>query len=99
MTSVLDKNAGKAFIHRTKIYCLVTKLYEVFNRLQAFLYFLLWGIKVGIERKHIFHSWLHRALEDKTVSSVNTDLGAEACSVLQDHLSSFREMFQISHPL
>ena len=47
MTSVLDKNAAKAFIHRTKIYSLVTKLYEVFNRLQAFLYFLLWGIKVG----------------------------------------------------
>ena len=58
MPSVLDKNAGKAFIHRTKIYCLVTKLYEVFNRLQAFLYFLLWGIKVGIERKHILHSWV-----------------------------------------
>ena len=47
MTSVLDKNAGEAFIHRTKIYCLVTKLYEVFNRLQAFLHFLLWAIKVG----------------------------------------------------
>ena len=58
VTSVLDKNAAKAFIHRTKIYCVVTKLYEVFNRLQAFLYFLLWGIKVGIERKHIFHSWV-----------------------------------------
>ena len=56
MTSVLAKNGGKAFIHWTKIYCLVTKLYEVFNRLQAFLYFLLWGIKVGIERKHISHS-------------------------------------------
>ena len=42
---------------------------------------------------------LHRALEDKTVSSVNADIGAEACSVLQDHLSSFRELFQISHPL
>ena len=42
---------------------------------------------------------LHSALEDKTVSSVNADSGAEACSVWQDHLSSFREMFQISHPL
>ena len=58
MTSVLNKNAGKAFIHWTKIYCLVTKLYEVFNKLQAFLFFLLWGIKVGIERKHILHSWV-----------------------------------------
>ena len=58
MTCVLAKNAGKAFIHRTKIYCLVMKLYEVFNRLQAFLFFLLWGIKVGIERKHILHSWV-----------------------------------------
>ena len=54
MTSVLVKNGGKAFIHWTKIYCLVTKLYEVFNRLQAFLFFLLWGI----ERKHILHSWV-----------------------------------------
>ena len=58
MTCVLAKNAGKAFIHRTKIYCLVMKLYEVFNRLQAFLFFLLWGIKVEIERKHILHSWV-----------------------------------------
>ena len=58
MTSVLAKNGGKAFIHWTKIYFLVTKLYEVFNRLQAFLFFLLWGIKVGIERKHILHSWV-----------------------------------------
>ena len=38
MTSVLAKNGGKAFIHWTKIYFLVTKLYEVFNRLQAFLF-------------------------------------------------------------
>ena len=30
MTSVLAKNAGKAFIHRIKIYCLVTTLYEVY---------------------------------------------------------------------
>ena len=58
MTCVLAKNARKAFIHRTKIYCLVMSLYEVFNRLQAFLFFLLWGIKVGIERKHILHSWV-----------------------------------------
>ena len=31
-------------------------------------------------------------LEDKTVGSVNADIGAEAFSVGQDHLSSFREM-------
>ena len=42
---------------------------------------------------------LHRAKEDKTVSSVNADIGAESCSVGQDHLSSFREMFLISHSL
>ena len=53
MTSVLAKSAGKAFIHVTKIYCLVTTLYEVLNRLQAFL---LWGFKVGIEREHF--SWV-----------------------------------------
>ena len=57
MTSVLAKNAGRAFIHRTKIYCLVTS-YEVFNRLQAFLVFLLSVIKVGIERKQILLSWV-----------------------------------------
>ena len=38
MTSVLAKKAGKASIHRKKIYCLVTTFYEVFNRLQAFLF-------------------------------------------------------------
>ena len=58
MTSVLARNTRKAFIHRTKICSLVTTLYEVFNRLQAFLFFLLWGIKVEIERKHILHSWV-----------------------------------------
>ena len=42
---------------------------------------------------------LHRALEDKTVSSVNADIGAESCSVGQDHLSSLGEMFLISHSL
>ena len=25
---------------------------------QAFLFFLLWGIKVGIKTKHILHSWV-----------------------------------------
>ena len=30
----------------------------VFNKLQAFLFFLLWGIKVGIKTKHILHSWV-----------------------------------------
>ena len=28
-------------------------LYEVFNRLQAFLFFLLWGINVGMEGKRV----------------------------------------------
>ena len=36
---VFTKNTGKAFIRRTKINCLVTTLYEVFNRLQAFFFF------------------------------------------------------------
>ena len=48
----------KSFYSLDKNIFLVTKLYEVFNRLQAFLFFLLWGIKVGIERKHILHSWV-----------------------------------------
>ena len=39
MTSILDKNTGKAFIHVTKIYFLVTiLLFKVFNMLQAFLF-------------------------------------------------------------
>ena len=33
-------------------------IYEVFKRLQAFFFFLLWGIKVGIERKQILHCWV-----------------------------------------
>ena len=41
MTSVIAKNAGKAFIHVTKIHCLVTTLYKVFKRLQAFLFFFI----------------------------------------------------------
>ena len=40
---------------------------------------------------------LHRALEDKTVSSVNADIGAESCSVGQDHLSSFSPKFPIHY--
>ena len=42
---------------------------------------------------------LHRALEDKTVGSVNADIGAESCAVGQDHLSSFTEISQISYLL
>ena len=53
---VLTKNTGKAFIHMTKINCLVTTLYEVFNRLQAFSFFLFLQINEGIKRKHILHS-------------------------------------------
>ena len=42
-----------------KINCLATTLYEVFNRLQAFLFLLLfWGINEGIKRKHMLHSWV-----------------------------------------
>ena len=56
MTSVLAKNAGKVIVHVTKRNYLVTTLYEVFNRLQAFLFSFLWGIKVEIQRKQILHS-------------------------------------------
>ena len=52
---VLTKNTGKAFIHMAKINCLVTTLYEVFNRLQAFFFFNFLGINEGIKRKHILH--------------------------------------------
>ena len=53
---VLTKNAQKAFVHMKRINCSVTTLYEVFNRLQAFLFFPFWGINEGIKRKHILHS-------------------------------------------
>ena len=33
-----SQKCGKAFIHRTKIYCLAMTLYEAFNRLQVFLF-------------------------------------------------------------
>ena len=53
MTSILDKNTGKAFIHVTTIYCLVTKLYKVFNRLQAF-FFPFVGYRSGNRKKTHF---------------------------------------------
>ena len=40
---------------------------------------------------------LHRTLEDKTVGLVNADIGAESCSVGQDHLSSFSPKFPIHY--
>ena len=52
MASVLAKKAGKAFIHMNKINCLVTTLYEVFNRLQAFLF--LFGNQRGNKKKTHF---------------------------------------------
>ena len=54
---VLTKNTGKAFIHMKKINCLVTTLYEVFNRLQAFLFFffIFWE-STKESKKHIVHS-------------------------------------------
>ena len=55
---LLTKNTRKAFIHKTRINCLVTTLFEVFNRLQAFIFNLFWGINEGIKRKHILHSWV-----------------------------------------
>ena len=53
-----SQNVGRAFIHRTKIYCLVTTLYEVFNRQQAFLFFPSVGNQGGNRKKHILHSWV-----------------------------------------
>ena len=53
MASVLAKKAGKAFIHMNKINCLVTTLYEVFNRLQAF-FFKFFGNQRGNQKKTHF---------------------------------------------
>ena len=47
MTSILDKNTGIAFILVTRIYLLVTTLYEVLNKLQAFLFFPFVGYQSG----------------------------------------------------
>ena len=52
---VLTKNTRKAFIHMTKINCLVTTLCEVFNKLKAFFFPFL-GINEGIKRKQILHA-------------------------------------------
>ena len=52
---VLTKNTRKVFIHMTKINCLVTTLYEVFNKLKAFFFPFL-GINEGIKRKQILHA-------------------------------------------
>ena len=54
VTSILDKNTGKAFIHMTEIYCLVTISYEVFKRLQAFLFFPFVGYQSGNRKKTHF---------------------------------------------
>ena len=47
---LLTKNTRKAFIHKTRINCLVTTLFEVFNRLQAFLFILFWGNQRGNQK-------------------------------------------------
>ena len=54
MTSILDKNTGKAFILVTRIYLLVTTLYEVLNKLQAFLFFPFVGYQSGNLKKTHF---------------------------------------------
>ena len=48
------KNTGKAFIHMTKINCLVTTLYEVFNRLQPFLFFFLFWKSTRESKENTF---------------------------------------------
>ena len=56
---VVTKNTGKAVIHMTNINCLVTSLYEVFNRLEAFLFsfFFFFGNERGNQKKtHFLHS-------------------------------------------
>ena len=54
MTSILDKNTGKAFILVTRVYFLVTTLYEVFKRLQTFLFFPFVGYQSGNQNKTHF---------------------------------------------
>ena len=54
MTSNLDKNTGKAFILVTRVYFLVTTLYEVFKRLLTFLFFPFVGIQSGNRKRTYF---------------------------------------------
>ena len=51
---VLTKNARKAFVHMTRINCLVTTLFEVFNRLEAFLFYPFLGNQRGTQKKTHF---------------------------------------------
>ena len=51
---LLTKNTKKAFIHLTRINCLVTTLFEVFNRLEAFLFFPFLGNQRGTQKKTHF---------------------------------------------
>ena len=50
----LTKSTGKAFIHMKKITCSVTTLSEVFNRLQAFLFFSFLENQRGSQKKTYF---------------------------------------------
>ena len=80
---VFTKNTGKAFIHTTKINCLITTLHEVFNRLQAFFLtlFTFLGINEGIKRKHILRS---------LVADQSTDF--LACSLVPPQRINSREI-------
>ena len=51
---LLTKNIRKAFIHMTRINCLVTTLFEVFNRLEAFLFYPFLGNQRGTQKKTHF---------------------------------------------
>ena len=50
----LTKSTRKAFIHMKKITCSVTTLSEVFNRLQAFLFFSFLENQRGSQKKTYF---------------------------------------------
>ena len=49
-----NKSTEKAFIHMTKITCSVTTLSEVFNRLQAFLFFFFFGESTRESKENTF---------------------------------------------
>ena len=67
---LLTKNTGKAFIHMTKINCLVMTLYEVFNRLRTISFFFFFFVNQrGNQKKTHFalcgsrpkHGFLNRS--------------------------------------
>ena len=58
MTSILDKNNRKRFHSCDNNILFGYDIIQGIQQATSISFFLLWGIKVGVERKHILHSWV-----------------------------------------